>query len=187
MDHISNTHRLFIYVAGLGLLVLGCSRPYQPAGLEGYFEDGPKILKYGAVDRIKAGQTWRVFVAAEDPNGDMEAIVFEMYQPGQGAYPEHDRRLKGEETRAFSGYFYLNTPALWREGLWGLTLTLKFKIRDQVGYMSEVISLPVKFIGTRVEQPIPEGFTEEEVRPLGAILIDLYREDTREGFGWPLR
>ena len=71
--------------------------------------------------------------------------------------------------------------------MWGLTLTLKFKVRDRVGYMSEVVSLPLKFIGTRVEQPIPEGFTEDEVRSLGAILIDIYREDKREGFGWPLR
>ena len=176
-----------ICLTGLGLLLSGCSRPYQPAGLEGYFEGAPKILRYGAVDRLKAGQTWRVYVAAEDPNGDMEAVVFELYQPGQGWYPEHDRRLKGEETRAFSGYFYLNTPGSWREELWGLTLTLRFKIRDRVGCMSEVISLPLKFVGRRVEQPIPEGFTEETARPLGAILIDIYREDKREGFGWPFR
>lgn len=162
---------------------MGCSRPQQPKGLEGYFPDAPKILKYGAASRIKGGQTWRLYVAAEDPNGDMEAVIFEMHQPGQGMYPTHTRRLNGEATRRFAGYFYLNTPGMLQEDLWGLTLTLTFKIRDRVGYTSEVISLPLKFVGTRTEQPVPEGFNEDEVRSLGAILIHLYREDERERLG----
>jgi hypothetical protein len=177
--------RLSIYLVMAGIFLTGCSRPWQPQGLGISFKDAPRILKYGAVDRIKSGQTWRLFVAAEDPNGDMEDIIFEIYQPGQGWYPEHDRRLQGDASKAFSGYFYLNTPVGWRDDLWGLELTVRFRVRDKVGYTSEMISLPLKFIGRQVEQPIPPGFTEDEVRPLGAILIDLYREDQRErgGFG----
>ena len=154
----------------------------QPPGMEGQFADSPKILKYGAVNRLRQGQTWRVFVAAEDPNGDMEEIFFKLHQPGQGTYDD-TRRLNGDDTRAFSGYFYLNTPFAMSEGLWGRTLTLTFNIRDKVGLSSEIVSLPFKFVGTRVDQPLPVGFTEDDVRSLGAIRIQIYREDKREGFG----
>ena len=168
----------------LVVLLFGCAQPQQPRGLEGYFENAPKIVKYGAVGHLRAGQTWQVFVAAEDPNGDMEAIIFDLDQPGgHPPYLGHVRRLKGEDTKAFSGYFYLNTPRRYREGLWGLTLTLKFKIRDRVGYTSEIVKLPLKFVGQKVEQPVPQDFTEAEIRPLGPILINIYVED--EGRGRP--
>lgn len=174
---------LFICLVMAGIFPAGCTRPWQPQGLESSFENAPRIVKYGAVDRIKSGQTWRLYVAAEDPNGDMEDIIFEITQPGQGPYPEHDRHLKGDASKAFSGYFYLNTPVGWRDDLWGLELTVRFRVRDKVGYASEMISLPLKFVGRNVEQPIPPGFTKDEDRPLGAILIDLYREDQREPGG----
>ncbi|MBW1896126.1 MAG: hypothetical protein JRI47_03620 [Deltaproteobacteria bacterium] len=177
---------LLIYAMIVGLLLPGCAprQPLvQPPGLEGHLAESPKILKYGAVNRLQQGQTWRVFMAAEDPNGDMEEIIFELHQPGQGTYDD-TRRLKGDHTKAFSGYFYLNTPFAMSEGLWGYTLTLTFRIRDKVGLSSEIVSLPVKFVGARVDQPVPAGFTEAEVRSLGAIRIQIYREDKREGLGW---
>jgi hypothetical protein len=173
--------RRLVYAAILCMALFACAQPpqTQPPGLEGFFADSPKILKYGATHRLRQGQTWRVFLAAEDPNGDMVEVVFLLRQPGQGSY-EDIRRLKGDDTKAFSGYFYLNTPLPPPMDFWGLTLTLTVRIRDKVGLSSEVLTLPVKIVGTRQEQPVPAGFTEEEVRSLGAIRILLYREDGGE-------
>jgi hypothetical protein len=168
--------RLTICVAVLGIALTGCATYKTAPNVPQDFEDAPKILNYGAVDRIRGGQTWRVFLAAEDPNGDMDRIVFRMRQPGgQEPYRDFVRRLQREDMQSFSGYFYLYTPRQSRQNLWGLTLTLTARIWDQVGYASEEISLPLKFVGSKVEQPVPEGFTENE-RAMGPIMIRLYRE-----------
>ena len=174
-------HRLLLFLTALGLLLYGCASHKTWEELEAeYGPNSPEITKYGAVDRLRLGDVWKVYVAAEDLDGDMDVIEFDLHQPGQGWYTSHRRRLQGEESKAFSGYFFLNTPRrVW--SLRYLTLTLKFEIRDKGGHKSEVINLPLTLVGHTVEQPIPAGFTEEENRPLGPILIQLYNEDESEG------
>lgn len=176
--------RLLLYLTALGVFLLyGCAPPMTSEELEArYGRQTPTILKYGAVDRLKSGQTWRVFMAAEDMDGDMDTVVFEMHQPGLGWYPAHWKRLGVESARSFSGYFFLNTPAFRTQGLWGLQLTLTCKVRDKAGHSSELIRLPLKFVGKKVPQPAPEGFTQQDVRSLGPIMIDLRADDDQSFF-----
>jgi len=170
--------RLIHYLTVLTVVLCGCVPALTPKELEErYGLQSPAILKYGAVDRLRSGQTWRVFVAAEDPDGDMDAVVFRVYQPGTGWYPAHFKKLREAGSRSFSGYFFLNTPGFWTYDMWGLRLTLTFEIRDKAGHRSDVITLPLQFVGKKIKQPVPEGFTEEDVRSLGPIMIEFVRED----------
>ncbi len=170
--------RLLLYVTALVVVLCGCAPALTRKELEQrYGLQAPAVLKYGAVDRLKSGQTWRVFVAAEDPDGDMDAVVFRVYQPGTGWYPAHFKKLREAGSRSFSGYFFLNTPGFWTYDMWGLRLTLTFEIRDKAGHRSDVITLPLQFVGKKIKQPVPEGFTEVDVRSLGPIMIDFVREN----------
>ena len=72
--------RLLLYLTALGVLLYGCAPPMTSEEKEArHGRQAPTILKYGAVDRLGSGQTWRVFVAAEDMDGDMDTVVFEMH------------------------------------------------------------------------------------------------------------
>ncbi|NVM56610.1 MAG: hypothetical protein HWN51_00605 [Desulfobacterales bacterium] len=177
--HFTSKFRtILLYLTALGILLYGCAPRLTLEELEArYGIQAPRIIKYGAVDRLKTGQTWRFFMAADDPDGDMDSVFFEIYQPGSGWYPSYVKKLKADTARFFSGYFYLNTPPFSAPCLWGLELTLRCKIRDKAGHESNVITLPVSFIGMEVVQPVPEGFAEEDVRSLGAIMIDLFCDD----------
>ena len=176
------TNTLLLYLTTAGILFYGCSEPLTREDLGArHGRQAPRIEKYGAVDRLKVGQTWRVFMAGEDPDGDMDAVIFEMYQPGRGWYPPHIKKLKKEAWKSFAGYFFLNTPAFWPH-MWGLQLSLKFKIRDKAGHTSQMITLPLRFVGKQVDQPVSEGFGNEDVRSLGPIMIKLVREDHGKGY-----
>lgn len=174
-------HTLLLLLTGLAVLFSCCAPRLTKKELEmQYGRHAPAIVKYGAVDRLKSGQTWQVFLAAQDPDGDMKEVIFELYQTGKGWYPAHWRRLKGEERRSFAGYFFLNTPAFWSTELFAQKLTLKCRVRDTCGHDSNLIALPLEFIGREVPQPVPKGFSEREIRSLGPIMIDIIPEDNGE-------
>jgi hypothetical protein len=72
--------RLLLYLTALGVLLYGCAPPMTSEEKEArYRRQAPTILKYGAVDRLGSGQAWRVFVAAEDMDGEMDTVVFETH------------------------------------------------------------------------------------------------------------
>lgn len=179
--------RLLLTLSMTGLLVWSCAPRMTPAQLEEkYGPHSPVVVKYGASEKVTAGQPWRFFLAARDPDGDMDRIRFEIKQPGKGIYPVHWKKLAPDMAKIFSGYFYLNTPAVTPStglDLLFITLELRYKIYDKAGHASEEITVPFELATSRIRQSVPAGFDEGEAQSLGPIMIRLRSEPsmTRSG------
>jgi hypothetical protein len=180
--------RLLLTLSMTGLLVLSCAPRMTRDQLEKkYGPHSPVVVKYGASEKVAAGQPWRVFVAARDPDGDMAQIRFEIKQPGKGLYPVHWKKLAPDMAKIFSGYFYLNTPAVTPStglDLLFITLELRCKIYDKAGHASEEITVPFELVTSRIRQSVPAGFDEDEARSLGPIMIRLRSEPNMTGTGF---
>jgi hypothetical protein len=126
---------------------------------------GPLITHSFASKEIHPGETWRVYIRAEDPEGDMKNIICTVSQPGRGTYPVCFVRIPESLRRDLSGFLYLNTPGT--QGLAFTTLTLQVEIRDRAGNASRPVSFPLAFNPRAEQENPPLGiFREEEVGPI---------------------
>ncbi|MDH4265058.1 MAG: hypothetical protein OEW45_05410 [Deltaproteobacteria bacterium] len=115
------------------------------------------------------GDTWKVYLNASDPDGNMKYIVCTINQPGIGTSPASFTRIKEENRQELSGYIYLNTGGGYGLDLSSITLTVQ--IQDRSGNFSDSVSFPLQFQpGVRQEAPPQDTFQEIE---LGPIMITL--------------
>ena len=133
----------------------------------------PQITASFAAPELSPGATWKIFLKASDPNGDMRYIVATVKQAGVGVYPVSFTRIREENRKDLSGYVYLNTfsNSNYNSFLYyGLTLTLW--VQDRAGNFSNPVDVPMTF-GSRVEaQQAPPAGTYKD-QDLGPIMISL--------------
>jgi len=130
---------------------------------------GPIVLDAYAAPAIRPGETWMIFLRAQDPDGDMKSIAAVLWQAGVGYYPGEVTMLKAEEARQFSGYLYLQTPA-------DLTLTwdqleLTLVIRDNHDHR-QLVRLPLTF-DISAKQVIPAKWQESAAHRVAALMFDV--------------
>ena len=130
----------------------------------------PAIVDYYAAKVIRPGETWTIFLRAEDADGDMSDIAAVLWQAGVGTYPTDVTRLKGDDRKEFSGYLFLQTPN--DSTLISDEMELTILVRDSEGNRSQPIKLPLRFnLGAR--QEVPETWAEADKHRLGAIMINM--------------
>jgi len=135
-----------------------------------YGKGVPVISQSFASPKIRAGQTWKVYLTASESDGEMKNIVSVIDQPGVGTYPVSITRIRKEEDRReLSGYVYLNTPV--SGGFDFVNLTLHVQIEDRAGHYSKPVSFPLSFSTRDRQEPAPQGLFKE--KDLGPILIQL--------------
>ena len=170
--------KLYVLIALLGFISFGCAPKLTKAQLEEkYGTNAPAIVKYGAADRVTAGKPWRVYLSAEDPDGDMSNLIFEIYVPGKGPFPAYWKRLGPDMSKSFTGYFYLNTPKISTAkgaDYYFVTMQLRVKILDKVDRASEEIVIPFRIVTESVDPTMPENFSQDENQALGPIMIRLH-------------
>ena len=147
------------------------SAPLQAAEISG--NSLPVITEAFASNELIPGYTWKVYLKASDPNGDMRYVVSTVYQPGWGDYPISRTKIREEDSKELNGYIYLNTliPGGY-EFLDFYTFTLTVQIQDIAGYYSKPAKFSVTFNNRAVQEPPPEGVFKEE--SLGPILVNLH-------------
>ena len=94
----------------------------------------PMIVQSFASKELRAGDVWKVYLKASDPEGKMRYIFATISQPGVGIYPVSITRIKGENRKEFSGYIYLNTAPIPPTSFFNLTLTLTVNIQGKEAY-----------------------------------------------------
>ncbi|MGE5310770.1 MAG: hypothetical protein ACM3MN_03425 [Nitrospirota bacterium] len=130
----------------------------------------PVIIDYYAAKVIRPGDTWKVFLRAEDPDGDMNDITAVLWQAGVGTYPTEVTRLKGDDRREFSGYLSLLTPN--DSNLMSDRMELTILVRDSRGNRSQPIKLPLRF-NLGASQEVPKVRVQADKHRLGAIMINI--------------
>jgi hypothetical protein len=136
----------------------------------------PVITHTFAIEKGYYGYVWKIYIEAEDPDGDMHKIASVVDQTGYGRYPTDWIILKPQYRKQFIGYIQWNTFSSQARSMpeWN-QMILKVSILDRAGNESNVVVFPFTFeTGGKVKQERPAPFDQGEIRRLGYITIDLY-------------
>ena len=138
--------------------------------------NAPRIKNAYAVDRGIYGTILKIYVEAEDPNGEMTKIATTVDQVGYGHYPTDFIILKPEYRRYFKGYIQWNTfssrAPLMHEWVRNYVTVA---VIDKAGNVSNEFVFPFTFetgVGPAAKPPAP--FDQGSLPKLGSISIDLF-------------
>ncbi len=142
---------------------------------------GPVITHAFAVDRGHYGCILKIFIEAEDQDGDMDRIAVVVDQTGHGYYPTDWIILKPQYRGHFTGYLQWNTFSSKASYISEWTrMKVKVSIYDKPGNESNEVVFPFTFqsdVKDEDESQLPPPFDRREIPRLGYIRVDLYYED----------
>jgi len=137
----------------------------------------PMITHAFAVDRGHYGYIWKIYIEAEDPDGDMDKIAVVVDQRGYGYYPTDWIFLKPQFREHLIGYLQWNTFSSKASHLPdGTQMTVKVSIFDKAENESDQVVIPFTFksgINNPYEYQLPAPFDKLKIPRLGHIMIDL--------------
>lgn len=147
----------------------------------------PVITHWYAAEQLRPGDTWRIYVAAKDPDGDMRQFVAVLDQVGYGAYPASYARIKKKNRGELKGYLVLySTRGMGLRMAEWTQLKLTLSIRDRGQNSSNKLVLPLVISREARQQPPPPPFDTGDLDKLGVLwfdLIDPSRDDDGIGDG----
>jgi hypothetical protein len=136
----------------------------------------PVIIHSYALDKGVYGQTWKIYIEAEDPDGDMLKIASVLEQEGiRYRRPIDFIFLKKRDRKQLKGFLSLNTYFL-REPSMAVSprLTLRVSISDKAGNESKEAVFHFEFVPNGAESAarLPAPFDQGDIPKLGNILIE---------------
>ena len=169
------------------LLTAGCATMMSFEEKEKiYGKEAPVITETYASKQINPGDTWKVYLKASDPDGDMESIVATVQMVGSGTHPVSFTRIMDGSRKELAGYVSLSTlnPSgdAW---LNNMTLTLTVQIKDRAGHLGKAVIFPLEFNRRYVQEPpLPGVFPEQYLGPI-MITLRSFHDDQGTGEGRP--
>jgi hypothetical protein len=166
----------YLYLTGL---LLGVMLSMVPAGWTQPRPErkGPIITHAFAVEKGYYGYIWKIYIEAEDPNGDMLRIASVVDEPGYGHYPTDWIYLKPQYRKHFKGYIQWNTFSSKTGYIKEWTrITLKVSVSDKAGNESNEVIFPFTFesgLPDPHKYKLPAPFEQRDFSRLGYIMIDL--------------
>ena len=172
-----------ILVLILAVLFCSCSELKLKDYDETFKDRGqpPVIVDYYAPDLIRPGTTWKIYLKAEDEDGDMLYVATVLFQEGFGYYATDYTRLEGKDRKEFAGYISMRTPP--DVGLTSDKFTMEIIVRDSRGKRSNAIQLPLAF-GYAKPAEVPAGWQGAGQHRLGVLVTKIQSvERMTEGSG----
>jgi hypothetical protein len=147
----------------------------------------PPVIKSSfAVERGYYGYVWKIYIEAEDPDGDMSRIGVQVDQLGYGYYPADWTFIKPQNGKYLKGYLQWNTFSNRTSYLKEWTyIRLRLSVFDKAGNESNEVVFPFEFVSGvkgQYQYKLPSPFNGGEVQKLGYIHTDLF-EPTQMGNG----
>ena len=138
----------------------------------------PIITHAFAVDKGYYGYIWKIYIEAEDPDGEMLRIASVVDEVGYGHYPTDWNYLKPEYRKHFKGYIQWNTFSSRAPYIteW-MQITLKVSVFDKNGNESNVVVFPFEFasgVKGQYQYKLPAPFDQGSLPRLAYISIDLF-------------
>jgi hypothetical protein len=150
-------------------------------------EGNPPVIKSSfAVERGYYGYIWKIYIEAEDPDGDMSRIGVQVDQLGYGYYPADWTYIKPQNGKYMKGYLQWNTFSNRTSYLREWThIRLRLSVFDKAGHESNEVVFPFEFVSGvkgQYQYKLPPPFNGGDVQRLGYIHTDLF-EPTLMGNG----
>ena len=164
-----------VFIGALVALPMGIG--YAKSLNEWFIKPGgspPVISHWFASEELHHGDTWRIYVEANDPDGDMREFVGVLNQEGHGQYLSSYVPIKKGNREKLRGYLVFFSSA--GMGPWLLEwtqLSLTLSIRDRGANMSNKVIFPVVLSrGAKLGSP-PPPFDSGQLDKLGVIWVEL--------------
>ena len=157
----------------LGLLLFTAPHGWAQAAAS---PKGPVITHAFTVTKGVYGDAWKIYIEAEDPDGEMLRIATVVDQTGYGRYPTSWLYLKAENRKHFKGYLQWNTADSMVQQEWN-QLTLTVSVFDKSGRESNEVVLPITFetgVKRVASYPLPSPFDQGNLVKLGYIDTNLF-------------
>ncbi len=131
---------------------------------------GELIVNFAfAPERIRQGDTWRIYLSVSDPEGNMRQVAFWIEQPGETYYKTDFVYLKKGMEKQFAGHFALHT----RNFMDLDDFILALSILDRAGNVRKTLRFPVKFDESdEPMKPLPRDLEKDLNRRIGIIEMD---------------
>ncbi len=137
----------------------------------------PIITHAFAVEKGYYGYIWKIYIEAEDPDGEMLRIASVVDQVGYGHYPTDWIYLKRQDQKHFMGYIQWNTFSTNAGYLTEWTqITLKVSVVDKAGNESNQVVFPFTFesgVSSPYQYKLPTPFDQGNLTKIGNVFIDL--------------
>ncbi len=135
----------------------------------------PVITHAYVGDKGRYGEPLRVYIEADDPNGDMLRIATVVDHAGYGYYPTDWTYIKPQNQHHLIGYLQWNTFSATGARIHNWTnITIKVSVFDKAGNESNEVVFPFTFETIPGPQPNPPApFDQGNIQKLGYIMIDL--------------
>jgi hypothetical protein len=134
----------------------------------------PVITASFAADKGMYGDSIKVYLAAEDPDGDMEKIAVQVTQVGYESYPTSWTYLKPKYHKEFLGYLQWNTFSPDANSMPEWTrISMDITLFDREGNQSKAVVFPYEFLTGTFSSSPPPPFDKGNMPRIGWIDIDL--------------
>ncbi len=174
-------YKVFLVLLALSIFVpsLGWAQLFPYSGGPTRPGTEPPIIRHAfAVERGQYGYIWKIYIEAEDPDGDMLRIAASVDQVGYGLYLADWIYLKPQYRKYFKGYLQWNTFSSKASFLSEWTqITLKVSVVDKAGNESNQVVFPFTFesgVPAQYHYTLPAPFDQGNVVKVGNVFIDLY-------------
>jgi len=130
---------------------------------------GELIVNFAyAPEKIRQGETWKIYLSITDPEGNMHQVVCRVEQAGESYYKPIIIYLKKGMEKQFTGYFALYTQAF--NQLEDFVLALS--ILDRAGNVRETLRFPLEFGGREAMRALPPDMEKDLNRRIAIIDVD---------------
>ena len=144
--------------------------------------NAPVITHSYAIEKGRYGDVFKIYIEADDPNGEMLRIATVAHQLGHGHYPPDWVFLKPENEHHFVGYLQWNTYSGYTSWVSEWTqLTLEVSVFDKAGHESNAVVFPIEFASEVINNPPPPTpFNQGDIPRLGHVFINIMDTGGRE-------
>ena len=136
--------------------------------------NAPVITHSFAIEKGRYLDVVKLYIEADDPNGDMFRIATVADETGSGYHPPDWIYLKPKDGHHFVGYLQWNTHSSFGWVREWHNVTLKVSVFDKNGNESNVVIFPFEFVSEVLPKPQPPApFNQGNIPRLGHVMIEL--------------
>ena len=146
------------------------------SGKEAANPNVPIITDAYAIDAGIYGTILKIYVEADDPNGEMSKIATTVDEVGYGHYPTDFIILKAEYRHHFKGYIQWNTFSSHSTSMHEFVrVYVTVTVMDKSGRLSNDFVFPFTFeTGVGLASNPPAPFDQGRLARLGYVSLDLF-------------
>ncbi|MGA2318138.1 MAG: hypothetical protein ABSG71_17415 [Thermodesulfobacteriota bacterium] len=153
----------FFSILCIVTIIIGFKTPSQAQ------TKGELIVNFAyAPEKIRQGDTWKIYLSVIDPEGNMHQVVCRIEQPGESYFKPSLIYLKRGMEKQFTGYFALYTQTFYELDDFVLALS----ILDRAGNVRKTLRFPLEFDGGEPMKPLPPDIERDLNRRIGMIDVD---------------